>query len=426
MNCNTPLMNSWHSFSPNGRWLVFSSKARSPYTQMYITHIDERGNDSPAILIDNSTASNRAVNLPEFVNIPQGGIVDISTPAIDMYKRFDHAAGLGDKGQYDEAIIEWKELLLTNPDDARIHNNLAAALGKRGRYAEAIPELEKALELDPHFYPIHDNLGIALLAAGRPDDAILSFEKSLQYYPESAEIHNHLGLALASKGLGDKAKTEFTIALELNPNNAEAHHNLGRALVVEGHYDQATPHLEKAIEINPLLAEGYSDLGRALVGEGQYDQATPHLEKALAIKPGLVEAHYYLGVSLYHSQTRVQEALARWREALQLNPNYAPAMNDAAHALATSPDASDRNGGEAVKLAERAVQLSGVRDPFYLDTLAAAYAEVGRFPEAIAAARKALDVAAQQHRGRLMEGLNTRIKLYESQQPYRAEIKDAP
>jgi len=45
-------MNSWHSFSPNGRWLVFSSKSRSPYTQMFLTHIDAEGRDSPAILID--------------------------------------------------------------------------------------------------------------------------------------------------------------------------------------------------------------------------------------------------------------------------------------------------------------------------------------------------------------------------------------
>jgi hypothetical protein len=64
-------MNSWHSFSPNGRWLVFSSKARSPYTQMYLTHIDADGNDSPAILIDNTTAANRAVNIPEFANTPE-------------------------------------------------------------------------------------------------------------------------------------------------------------------------------------------------------------------------------------------------------------------------------------------------------------------------------------------------------------------
>ena len=65
MRCNTSLMNSWHSFSPNGHWLVFSSKSRSPYTKLFLTHIDAQGNDSPAILIDNSTAANRAVNIPE-------------------------------------------------------------------------------------------------------------------------------------------------------------------------------------------------------------------------------------------------------------------------------------------------------------------------------------------------------------------------
>ena len=73
MRCNTPLMNSWHSFSPNGRWLVFTSKSRSPYTQMFLTHIDENGNDSPAILIENATAANRAVNIPEFVDLAPGG-----------------------------------------------------------------------------------------------------------------------------------------------------------------------------------------------------------------------------------------------------------------------------------------------------------------------------------------------------------------
>jgi hypothetical protein len=83
LRANTRLMNSWHSWSPNGRWLVFSSKARSPYTQMYLTHIDENGNSSPAILIDNATASNRAVNLPEFVNIKPDGIEEIEVHVAD-------------------------------------------------------------------------------------------------------------------------------------------------------------------------------------------------------------------------------------------------------------------------------------------------------------------------------------------------------
>jgi hypothetical protein len=67
MKCNTSLMNSWHTFAPNGRWLAFSSKARSAYTQLMLTHIDADGNDAPAIFVDNTTAANRVVNIPEFV-----------------------------------------------------------------------------------------------------------------------------------------------------------------------------------------------------------------------------------------------------------------------------------------------------------------------------------------------------------------------
>jgi WD40-like Beta Propeller Repeat len=95
MRANTRLMNSWHSFSPNGRWLVFSSKARSPYTQMYLTHIDEKGNDSPAILIDNATAANRAVNIPEFVNMDAASIEEIKVNVADEATRRANAADKG-------------------------------------------------------------------------------------------------------------------------------------------------------------------------------------------------------------------------------------------------------------------------------------------------------------------------------------------
>jgi tetratricopeptide (TPR) repeat protein len=129
---------------------------------------------------------------------------------------------------------------------------------------------------------------------------------------------------------------------------------------------------------------------------------------------------------LANSHGRVQEALAQWREALRLQPDYAPAMIQAAHALAASPEASDRNGAEAVKLAERAVQLNGARDPMYLDTLALAYAEAGRFPDAIDSARRALELAEQQNQAGLAEALNAQIKLYETQKPYRDPTGDSP
>src|SRR5580693_4119455 len=117
MRCNTSLMNSWHSFSPNGRWLVFSSKSRSVYTQMYLTHIDEKGQDSPPIYIDNSTASNRAVNLPEFVNIKPDQMQSIEVPASDLYRVIDNALALQQAGDNSAALAEWKKALEIDPND---------------------------------------------------------------------------------------------------------------------------------------------------------------------------------------------------------------------------------------------------------------------------------------------------------------------
>ena len=388
MRCNTPLMNSWHSFSPNGRWLVFSSKSRSPYTQMYLTHIDPDGTDSPAILIDNATAANRAVNLPEFVNIPPDGLTAIATPAVDMYKKFDHAFELGEKGQYQAAIAEWSELAASNPDDARVHNNLATALARAGKFAEAIPQYEKALELNPQFHAIHHSLGQALTSVGRPDEAIVQFEKALEAYPESADLHNDLGRALAMKERLDDAMAEFQKAAETDPRSAEARNNIGRVLASKGRLEDAIPYFQKAVEIDPDFAE----------------------------------AQQFLGAALYYARGQVREAVAHWRAVLRVQPDFLLALNEVAHVLAACPEASMRNGPEAVTLAERAVELSGGREAIYLDTLAAAYAEAGRFADAIETARRGLGIATRQDQSQLRDGLAARLRLYEAGKPYR----DAP
>src|SRR5208283_3108068 len=127
LRANTPLMNSWHSFSPNGRWLVFSSKSRGPYTKMFLTHLDEEGNSSPAVLIDDATASNRAVNIPEFVNIPPDGLLKIEVPAVDFYRRYNVAWELARKGQYEAAIAEWKKALEFDSGEASVYLNLGVA-----------------------------------------------------------------------------------------------------------------------------------------------------------------------------------------------------------------------------------------------------------------------------------------------------------
>jgi hypothetical protein len=153
MRANTRLMNSWHSFSPNSRWLVFSSKNRSPYTQMYLTHIDEQGNDSPAILIDNTTAANRAVNLPEFVNVAPDGLRSLGGPAIDYYRLWDRAMYFQKAGRYEESAAKWKQVLEINPEDALAHANLGLALMLSGHREEAGEHLRKAKELRSRLIP---------------------------------------------------------------------------------------------------------------------------------------------------------------------------------------------------------------------------------------------------------------------------------
>jgi tetratricopeptide (TPR) repeat protein len=176
------------------------------------------------------------------------------------------------------------------------------------------------------------------------------------------------------------------------------------------------------MQLDSNSAEVCNNIGRLLASKGRLEEAIPYFEKAVAIDPDFAEAHQFLGAALYYARGRVTDALAQWREALRVRPDYLPALNETAHVLAASGDASVRNGPEAVKLAERAVQLSGGREAMYLDTLAAAFAEAGRFEEAVETARRGLEIATRQNQTQLREGLAARMRLYEARKPYR----DAP
>jgi len=454
MRCNTPLMNSWHSFSPNGRWLVFSSKSRSPYTQMFLTHLDEKGNDSPAILIENATAANRAVNIPEFVNVPPDGLVKIDVPAVEYYRRYDLAWDLAHKGRYEASIAAWEKALELNPQDPKARMNYGVALLRGGRPGEAIaqhrraleispnyPEAEmnlgvalaaegkldeaithyrKALELNPEYPEAHNDLGVALARQGKLDEAIRHYRKALDVSPAYAQVHNNLGAALAGAGRVDEAITHFEKALEIDPGSSEVHNNLGRALASKGNLDMAVAHFAKVLEANPNSAEAHNSIGVALVWKRRVDEAVAHFERALEINPAFSEAHFNLGDTLYYLQGRAPEALAHWRQVLRSQPDHLPVLNQVARVLATSPEASVRNGPEAVDLAERAARLSGGRDPVILDTLAAAYAEAGRFEEAAATARRALALATQAQKAPLAEAIQARIALYQAKTPFRS------
>jgi tetratricopeptide (TPR) repeat protein len=239
MKCNTPLMNSWHSFSPNGRWMVFSSKNRSPYTQMYLTHIDEDGKDTPPILIENTTASNRAVNIPEFVNVPYESFQKLDAPVTEYYRLLDTGEDLLAKRQYDGAIANLRKAVAAQPDEAVAMNSLGVALARSGRGAEALEQYRRVVALSPDFPDGHGNLGAGLLASGRLDEAIPELAKALALNPKYAEAHSNLGTALAQKERLAEAIPHLRTAVQLAPEDLNAQRNLALALFLAGQNAEA-------------------------------------------------------------------------------------------------------------------------------------------------------------------------------------------
>jgi tetratricopeptide (TPR) repeat protein len=267
-------MNSWHSFSPNGRWMVFSSKSRSPYTQLFLTHIDENGDDSPAILIENSTAANRAANIPEFVNIPPDGLQHIDVPAAEFYRLFDSAARLTEAGRFPEAIAEWRKALAITPDDAKAQNNAGRAYAGAGDYDQAILHWQRALQLNPRNWEAHNNLAVALARQGKLDDAIQHLRQILQSIPGySADVHANLGRMLAQKGKPEEAITIWRRGLALDPNHVPTLKLLAWLLATHPtasvrNGDEAVKLAERAARLSPdattldVLAAAYAEAAR--------------------------------------------------------------------------------------------------------------------------------------------------------------------
>ena len=201
MRCNLAPMNSWHTWSPNGHWLAFSSKARGPYTRLMLTHIDADGNDTPAIIVDDTTAANRAVNIPEFVNVPPGTSIDkIKPEATDAYRLFDEAYAQIQNSQFPEAIATLRQAIESEPNDSLTHYVLATALSANDQERDALAEYRRAAVLTPTNPKFLDHLAVSLALNGDSEGAIEQLQKAIVVDPGSVEYRFNLAFVLESRG----------------------------------------------------------------------------------------------------------------------------------------------------------------------------------------------------------------------------------
>jgi tetratricopeptide (TPR) repeat protein len=253
----------------------------------------------------------------------------------------------------------------------------------------------------------------------RLPDAIGEYEQALRLKPDYAEAHYNLGVALARLGRLSQAVGHWEQALRSRPDYAEAHNNLGAALLGQaGRVGEAIGHLEQALRIKPDYAEAHCGFGIALEHAGRVQDAMRHYEQALRLKPNYAEAHYNLGVALLQLG-RLQEAMGHWEQALRDKPDYPEAQNNLAWLLATIAPAEGGDPARAVTLAQRACELANNRVAAYFDTLAAAYAAVGRFSDAITTAQGAIVLANSAGQARVVSEIETRLELYRAGRPYR-------
>ena len=253
-----------------------------------------------------------------------------------------------------------------------------------------------------------------LQKAGRADQAAIQFTEVLKIIPDSADAHNNLGLALQNLGRIEEGMAHCQEALRLKPDFAEAHSNLGLAFQQRGRFEEAMAHYQEALRIKPDFAKAHYNLGLVWQLQGRSQQAMTSYGEALRLDPEYAEAHNNLGRAFY-DLGRAEEAIAHYQEALRIQPDYAEAHNNLAWLWATFPDQHIRDGQRALEHAKRAAGQVGEDDPFVLETLAAAYAEVGDFEQAVRWQEKAVKMAAERQK----DVLRGRLELYKQGKPYR-------
>jgi len=369
---------------------------------------------------------------------------------------------------YRTEIDLWGATAAARPENGRVRHNLGTVLALEGRHAEAVEHFAAAARIRPDAITSAD-LAQSLIVLGRTREAVAAFREAVRLLPTTpastdmppSVIYYNLALALEQSADRAEAERHYRDALRADPDYTKALVNLANLLSRRGRHGEALPHLDRALRLDPGLIPGHVGAGITLARLGRYEEAVSHYRRAVELDPGNARAlngwatallaqgkpgeaagvyaavvrsapadprvRYSLAHALHRAGDR-DRAAAAFRDARRADPDGPRRAADEAWRLATDPDPHRRDDPEAVRLGEQAVgavRTTGLRDDgelvLCLDALAAAYASAGRFPDAAATGRAAVEAA--QRTPRMPEGqraeLQARVRGYERGEPFR-------
>lgn len=321
-------------------------------------------------------------------------------------------------GYWRDSRALWAHALAVNPQNDTAHVSLCDLDLREHHLEDAIFHARKAVEIQPDGPDAHSRLAVALSELGQNEEARVHFQKILETHQIRPRVHYNVGTLLLNSGHLDEAILEFQKELQIQPEFVEAHNNLGIALTSKGELNDALAHFEKAVELDPHLPKVHQNIAAVLLRQGHPDQAIAHLQMELQVNPHSAEAHNDLGIA-WSQQGRIDEAINEWQKALQLRPDHLNAYCNLVWVFATFPDNAIRNGTKAVALGQRALEISGEKDPRIFRLLAAAYAENGQFEKAADTAQRGAQLATTQGNYALANVIQSNMDLYRRSLPLR-------
>jgi Flp pilus assembly protein TadD len=315
----------------------------------------------------------------------------------------------------------FRHTLAVTHDNPVAEESLGAALAGQGKIPEAAEHFSQAVAIDPNYAQARCDLGLTEVLAGKLDEGILQYRAALALAPQSEIAHFNLARALALQGRFTEAVPEYEAALQLRPDSPETRAFLADALIQVGQTNEAAVQLAQVLQAKPNDPGANERYGLLLEQAGKPNEAIAPLREAVRLEP-TVERHQNLAQVLV-SVGQPALAVAEYREALRLQPDSVAALNNLAWLLATTPDNNIRNGSQAATLAEHACRLTEFKTPLLVGTLAAAYAEAGRFDEAVKVAEQAKQLAAAFGQTALAKKNNQLLELYRAHQPYHEPVR---